>query len=266
MKLLDGEKIEMELKPAKMAFVKHYSVAVLYVLLAYALWKLFNWSSFTSFASSLPISASAFGDIVFFAIFVLAGFLLSLEFMSRLPLVANALVAALGIYISTTLAIHFALFFPLFSVVCGVVVLIIVTVYADSHTYYITNERIIMKRSFISRKTREIFYEKLSDISVEQSVLGRIFNFGNVVPITQSGFGLGSTGTFAGAGAGGGSKGFFGVFGGGSKNTQEPRVRSYYQLFGVENPYRVKDTITKHVHEHSPIPYLSNIEEKLDKM
>jgi len=265
-KLLDGERIELELKPAKMAFIKHYSAALLYLILAYALWKLLNWSSFTSFASNLPISTKAFGSIVFFVLFVLAGFLLSLEFMSRLPLVANALAAALGIYISTWVAVHFALFFPLFSAMCGVALFIFVTAYANLHTYYITNERIIMQRSFLSRKTREIFYEKLSDISVEQSVLGRIFNFGNVVPITQSSFGLGSTGTFAGAGAGAGRKGFFGVFGGGSKSTQEPRVRSYYQLFGVENPYGVKDRIMKHIHEHSPIPYLNSIEEKLEKL
>jgi len=256
-KLLDGEKIEAELKPAKMAFAKHYSVAILCLLVAYALWRLFNWDSFISIASDASISAGILGCVIFFAVFVLAGFLISLEFISRTPLVASVAAAALAVYIYTQSSVNFALFFPLFSVVCAAIVFAAVTFYASIHTYYITNERIVMKRSFISSRSRDIFYEKISDISVSQSLLGRIFNFGSVVPITQSGFGLGSSGTFAGAGAGAGKKGFLGLFGGGSRSTQEPRARSYYQLFGVENPYRVKDTIIRHMHEHSPIPYLS---------
>ena len=266
MKLLDGEKIEMELKPAKMAFLKHYSVVILYFLLAYGLWRLFNWPSFDSFASQMPVSVSAVACVVSFAAIALLGFLLSLEFISRIPLVANLLLAALAIYTYTQVSMSFVLFFPLFSALCGIAALIAVTLYAGTHTYYITNERIIMKRSMLSRRSREIFYEKISDISVEQSVLGRIFNFGSIVPVTQSGFGLGSSGTFAGAEAGMGKRGFLGLFGGGSKSTQEPRVRSYYQLFGVENPYGVKDTIVRHMHDHSPIPYLNSIDEKLEKM
>jgi hypothetical protein len=265
-KLLDGEKIEMELKPSKMAFIKHYSAAVLYLVSAYALWRLFNWPSFTSFASEIPISIGALYSIIFFALFALLGFLLSLEFISRIFLIANLLLAAFAIYLHTTVSMHPVLFFTLFSASCGILVFIAVTIYATTHTYYITNERIITKQSFISRRSREIFYEKISDISIEQSLLGRIFNFGSVIPVTQSGFGLGSSGTFAGAGAGAGKRGFFGVFGGGSKSTQEPRVRSYYQLFGVENPYAVKDLIVKHMHAHSPIPYLSSIEDKLERV
>lgn len=44
----------------------------------------------------------------------------------------------------------------------------------------ITNKRIIAKSGLIQRKTMEMFLEKIESIQVDQSVLGRIFNFGSI--------------------------------------------------------------------------------------
>ena len=44
----------------------------------------------------------------------------------------------------------------------------------------ITNKRIIAKSGLIERKTMEMFLEKVESIQVDQSVLGRIFNFGSI--------------------------------------------------------------------------------------
>lgn len=46
--------------------------------------------------------------------------------------------------------------------------------------YVITNKRIIMKIGFIRRKSLEIFLERIEGIYVEQSIIGRAFNFGTV--------------------------------------------------------------------------------------
>lgn len=53
-------------------------------------------------------------------------------------------------------------------------------------TYYttelsITNRRVIAKFGFIRRNTVEMNIQKVESIQVDQSILGRIFNFGSVV-------------------------------------------------------------------------------------
>ena len=47
--------------------------------------------------------------------------------------------------------------------------------------YSITNKRIIMKVGFIRRKSLEIFLDRVEGVYIEQSVVGRILNFGTVI-------------------------------------------------------------------------------------
>ena len=44
-----------------------------------------------------------------------------------------------------------------------------------------TNKRVIAKFGFISRRTFELNINKIESVQVEQSVLGRIFNYGTLV-------------------------------------------------------------------------------------
>ena len=266
MKLLDGEKIEMELKPVKLAFLKHYLCAIIYLLIAGLLWYIFNSSEFLSITSKINLNYRIFGALIFAVLYLVSGFIISLEFIHRIPLFANIAIVVVALYLFFYLDIGDVLFLPAFSVGCSAISFLIITIYIQSHTFYITNERVILKKKFIGKDSREIFYEKISDVSLHQGLLGRMFNFGNVVPVTQSGFGMGSSTTFAGAGVSTGKKSRFGIFGGGAKSIDEPRSRTYYQLFGVENPGGVKDEMAKHMHAHSPIPYLDRMEKGLGSM
>jgi uncharacterized membrane protein YdbT with pleckstrin-like domain len=45
----------------------------------------------------------------------------------------------------------------------------------------ITNKRVIAKSGLVRRRTIEMFLEKIESIQIDQSVLGRLFNFGSVV-------------------------------------------------------------------------------------
>ena len=45
----------------------------------------------------------------------------------------------------------------------------------------ITNKRVIAKVGLISRKTIELNLQKIESIQVDQSILGRVFNFGSIV-------------------------------------------------------------------------------------
>ena len=44
----------------------------------------------------------------------------------------------------------------------------------------ITNRRIILKRGFIRRHTIEMNMDKVESVDVDQSLLGRLFNYGNI--------------------------------------------------------------------------------------
>jgi hypothetical protein len=90
----------------------------------------------------------------------------------------------------------------------------------------------------------------------EQGILGQIFGFGTIIPITQSGFGLGADQSFAGGGLETGVKkvNLFG-FAGGSKEVQTPRARSYYELHGAYPYKEVRKLIEGLVQGHVITPY-----------
>lgn len=65
-------------------------------------------------------------------------------------------------------------------ILIGLFILLYVFLVYRSTEIAITNKRIIYKTGFISRKTMEINLPKVESIQVEQSILGRIFDFGTV--------------------------------------------------------------------------------------
>ena len=50
-----------------------------------------------------------------------------------------------------------------------------------SSEFAITNKRVVIKVGFINRKTLEMVLTKVETIRVDQSVLGRVLNFGTIV-------------------------------------------------------------------------------------
>jgi uncharacterized membrane protein YdbT with pleckstrin-like domain len=53
--------------------------------------------------------------------------------------------------------------------------------------FVVTNRRIIMKKGFISRDTFEMNISKIESVNVDQSVMGRIFNYGSLTIIGTGG-------------------------------------------------------------------------------
>ncbi len=47
--------------------------------------------------------------------------------------------------------------------------------------FTVTDKRLIVKTGFIRRQTHEIFISKLESISVDQGLLGRMFNAGTII-------------------------------------------------------------------------------------
>jgi hypothetical protein len=145
---------------------------------------------------------------------------------------------------------------PFYSVSISILGFLIVEIYRRSHKYIISNHRIIFKGGVITKQERTLRYDKITDINSKQGILGQIFGFGTIIPISQSGFGLGSDNTFAAGGAQMGEKKvkFFGLFGGG-KELQTPRTRSYYELHGVFPYKEIKKIVENQVQGSVITPY-----------
>ena len=77
-----------------------------------------------------------------------------------------------------------------FMVLVGAIFLIRGWIAASSTELAITNKRVIAKFGFIRRSTIELLHSKIEGFHVEQSIVGRILNFGTVI---VNGTGAGKT-------------------------------------------------------------------------
>ncbi|MCP8321225.1 MAG: PH domain-containing protein [archaeon] len=152
------------------------------------------------------------------------------------------------------------------SIIASAIGLILTEFYRRGHVFHITNQRIVSELRFLSYKRRELTYGKINDLALTKGILGRLFNYGTIFPITASGFGLGEDLAAVTAGMGGAKKGVgAGIAVSGGRTVSVPRGRSSYVLFGVRDPDEVYKTISKHIHEYEEAPYLKKILEELRK-
>lgn len=143
-----------------------------------------------------------------------------------------------------------------------------VDLFRRSHKFYITNYRIITELKFIGLKQNTLSYDKINNLIVEQPLVGRVFNFGTVIPITASGLGMGedSASVMIGGGARIGGRGFVGGAITGGRTVGVPRTRSQYALFGVTDPKRVYNILSKFMQEYVEAPYLKDMSANIAKM
>lgn len=106
----------------------------------------------------------------------------------------------------------------------------------NNHSYTLEGNVLVMAGGLVRIRERRIRLADITDLATQQSWLGRLFDFGTLTPITASGFGLGSDGSFAGVAAGG-RRGRFsaGIMAGGTRAVNEDRARTFHCLFGVHD-------------------------------
>lgn len=110
--------------------------------------------------------------------------------------------------------------------------------YRRSHHYYITNRRVIFRFGFFITRERDLMYSKIEDLILHRDLLGRIFNFGTLIPISGSGLGTGNEQAIVLVG--GEQKLPVGptlkVTIGGGHSITVPRAPSFYSLYGIPKP------------------------------
>lgn len=235
--LLENEQVEKKLSPHPLSFMGLQSLCIFLIAWGLIFGWLVNFSEYSSFfreggAINFLLLAAVW-SIVLLLVGVLASLIKVLWriFFLYLFIVITgiAIVVWLGLYEASSV------FLPVFTVIVSIIGFLIVELFRRSHQYIISNQRIVFKGGIVTKEQRTLRYDKITDINTKQGILGQIFGFGTIIPISQSGFGLGSDQSFAGGGIqGGGNKkiGLFGFFGGG-REVQTPRTRSYYELHGV---------------------------------
>jgi len=72
----------------------------------------------------------------------------------------------------------------------GLLGLLIGGIRRNAFTYLITGTDVVVQKQLLSRSVRRIPFSSISDVQVSQSVIGRLAGYGDIVPVTKSGYGL----------------------------------------------------------------------------
>ncbi len=234
--LLNNEKVEKLLSPHPLSFMKLQALCIFLIVWGVLVFWLVNFSEFKDIFSSnewLPL-------LVWGSVLLVVGVFASLITIRWriFFLFLGVFLGGSGLMVWQGWVSDAAIFVPFFSIAMSIIGFLLVELYRRSHKYIISNLRIIFKGGIVTKQERTLRYDKITDINAKQGVLGQIFSFGTIIPISQSGFGLGSDKSFAGGGIElkGKRGGLLGFFGGG-KDVQTPRARSYYELHGIY-PYK----------------------------
>ena len=251
---LRNEHVERVLSPHPLSFMKLQSLCLFLIIWGVLIGWLVNFSDYkNSFVGNDYFSVLVWGGIL-----LVVGVIASLVTIrwSIFFLFLAVFLGGFGLMWSQNWIADAGLFIPFYSIFISMAGFLLVEWYRRSHKYIISNLRIVFSGGIITKRERTLRYDKISDLNSEQGVLGQIFGFGTIIPISQSGFGLGADQSFAAGGVQIGEKkvGLLGLFGGG-KEVQTPRARSYYELHGVFPYKEIKKIIEKAVQESVITPY-----------
>ena len=261
--LLRNEEIRAELQPHPLSFLSFHSPFLFLIALGLGIGFLFNavsgWVSFEGFLGYMPgIVAVRF---VIWAV-ALSVFGIGVSVLTIRWSVFGTFVAiiALALYITLQAPEVGAnpFFLPLYSVVIALVGMALVDLFRRTHTYVVTDLRLILRAGILTKSERSILFENVTDLETKQGVLGRIFRYGHIIPVTASGLGTGAEEAFAGGGAGAQNaqgKVAGALFAGGTRGVRVARASSYAKLHGV-TPFRQVKMLLQHLlQEHSTIYY-----------
>lgn len=252
--LLKNEQVERLLSPHPLSFMKLQTLCIFMIAWGVVVWWLVRFSQYQG-----VFNGSAWYPFILWAlVLLLVGVIASLVAIqwSIFFLYLGVVLGGLGLVFWQHWEKDAALFILVYSIAISIAGFLIVELYRRSHKYYITNLRIVFKGGVLTKRERTIRYEKVTDINSRQGILGQIFGFGTIIPISESGFGLGSDKSLAGGGVevGGTKARLFGFVGGG-KEVQTPIARSYYELHGVYPFKEIQKLVENLVQNHVSTQY-----------
>jgi len=252
--LLKNEKIGKVLSPHPLSFMKYQSLCIFLIIWGILAGWLVNFSEYRGMLGGnewYPV-------LVWGAVLLVVGVIASLITVRWMIffLYLGVFAGGMALMLSQGWIEAASIFIPFYTIFISIIGFLMVEFYRRSHKYIISNQRITFKGGILTKEERTLRYDKITDISAKQGIVGQIFGFGTIIPISQSGFGLGADESFAGGGIQLGEKKakFLGFFGG-SRGVQTPRTRSYFELHGVYPYKEVKTLVESMVQDSVVTPY-----------
>ncbi len=257
-----GSNVKMVLRPHPLAFSGLY---VLWVYIAgVSLFYILGKDVVVSSASSIPVigsSVAGAAHLILWGVLIL----IPLIIVSVVKITWKYLLLGIltGIVAPAVMAYFGWPTYPWLGAL-GLITAILGTVFTElhrrAHVYYITDRGIVMEYKGLTKTVRrEVLYSQITDIVMEKGLLGKIFGFGNVIPITGSGLGLGADTANVGVGVGGGKGVKGGVIVMGGRGVNVPRSRTFLMLYAVPKPEEAYNAIIEAMRESEEAPYLKKI-------
>jgi hypothetical protein len=281
--LLRGEEMKMQLKPHFFSFFHLYVIFFFLLVWAYVIHDFFDSHTFQDFRFydiiiKIPfVNEVLAGAIIWSLALFVVGFIARYFFMDAGGQSIFRLYSGLAILGIVVLSYHkwkmedteaFGLWFiPGITAAVGLIGLLSVDAYRRSFTYYLTDNRIVIQGNFLmNRSERQVRYNHIEDIKMEQGIVGTILGYGTVLPLTGSGLGTGSDESMIIAGSGAEVKGLgIGLLGGSRTSSKRIRHNPHDCLYGVPQPSKVRDLITENIQSDTGVEHLKNIQELLSK-
>ncbi len=281
--LLRGEEMKMQLKPHFFSFFHLYVIFFFLLVWAYVIHDFFDSHTFQDFRFydiiiKIPfVNEVLAGAIIWSLALFVVGFIARYFFMDAGGQSIFRLYSGLAILGIVVLSYHkwkmedteaFGLWFiPGITAVVGLIGLLSVDAYRRSFTYYLTDNRIVIQGNFLmNRSERQVRYNHIEDIKMEQGIVGTMLGYGTVLPLTGSGLGTGSDESMVIAGSGAEVKGLgIGLLGGSRTSSKRIRHNPHDCLYGVPQPSKVRDLITENIQSDTGVEHLKNIQELLSK-
>ena len=281
--LLRGEEMKMQLKPHFFSFFHLYVIFFLLLVWAYVIHDFFDAHKFQDFRFydiiiKIPfVNEVLAGAIIWSLALFVVGFIARYFFMDAGGQSIFRLYSGVAILGIVVLSYHkwkmedteaFGLWFiPGITAAIGLIGLLSVDAYRRSFTYYLTDNRIVIQGNFMmNRSERQVRYNHIEDIKMEQGIVGTMLGYGTVLPLTGSGLGTGSDESMVIAGSGAEVKGLgVGLLGGSRTSSKRIRHNPHDCLYGVPNPSKVRDLITENIQSDTGVEQLKDIKELLSK-
>lgn len=261
--LLRNEAIRAELQPHPLSFLDYHAPFLYLLGLGLGMGYLFNvvggWTAFEDFLGYAPgiVTVRMLVWAVALVAFGVATSVLTIRW-GILFIYGFIIAFAIFLTLQSPEAGANPFFLSLYSIIMSLIGMALVDMYRRTHTYAITDLRVILRAGILTTRERTVRFENVTDLETRQGILGKIFGYGSIIPITASGIGTGADEAFAGGGVGATTESGrvgAGVLAGGSRKVTVARARSSSELRGVY-PYRkVKTLIHQLLQEHSMVYY-----------
>ncbi len=260
------ERILARLHPHPLAFAGQALLWIYVLVVSVAMY--FIGGQVSASLKNIPVIGGligTYGEYIIYALVIVVPTLI----YAVVKIVWRYFLVTLLIAVGAPLVLTFVVKLPLrytfiIGAVAGILGVLAVEMHRRAHKYTVTDRRIIFEYNGLFKKIRrDLVYSRVSDIILEKGILGKLFNFGNLIPVSQPGLGLGSDMSFVTLGGSVGKDVRAGLAVTGGRSVKVPRSRSFYMLYGIPHPERVYDMIVEAIKASEEAPYLKKI---LDKM